>query len=201
MDRDGSGSDRRRSNRTDAVAGSFVLWPGEKGGETHTAAGRVCLPPVVGDGWLGEPLGVGHFDSFGRREVFTYLCASVLALRAVLAPTVALRVFLVRLVRRVVCGDAVRGRRPVQCDRLPPLGSRALKGGVGAPFRPGGYWFRRLRSSAVRERSAAITRATSRVLAVKLLPELALCDTSRSKNATGEAPWPSKGNSDRQGSV
>src|SRR6476646_6640475 len=63
MDRDGSGSDRRRSNLTDAVAGSFVLWPGEKGGETHTAAGRVCLPPVVGDGWLGEPLGVGHFDS------------------------------------------------------------------------------------------------------------------------------------------
>src|SRR6185312_17284590 len=59
----GVGSDRRRSNRTDAVAGSFVLWPGEKGGETHTAAGRVCLPPVVGDGWLGEPLGVGHFDS------------------------------------------------------------------------------------------------------------------------------------------
>ena len=76
-----------------------------------------------------------------------------------------------------------------------------LKGGVGAPFRPGGYWFRRLRSSAVRERSAAISRATSRVLAVKLLPELALCDTSRSKNATGEAPWPSKGNSDRQGPV
>jgi len=63
MDRDGSGSDRRRSNLTDAVAGSFVLWPGEKGGETHTAAGCVCLPPVVGDGWLGEPLGVGHFDS------------------------------------------------------------------------------------------------------------------------------------------
>jgi hypothetical protein len=38
------------------------------------------------------------------------------------------------------------------------------------------------------DRSATISRATSRVLAVKLLPELALCDTSRSKNATGEAP-------------
>ena len=63
MDRDGSGSDRRGSNLTDAVAGSFVLWPGEKGGETHAAAGRVCLPLVVGDEWLGEPLGVGHFDS------------------------------------------------------------------------------------------------------------------------------------------
>ena len=36
--------------------------------------------------------------------------------RTVLAPTVALRVFLVRLVRRVVCGDAVRGGRPVQFD-------------------------------------------------------------------------------------
>ena len=39
------------------------------------------------------------------------------------------------------------------------------------------------------ERSATIRRATSCVLAVKLLPELALCDTSRSKNATGEAPY------------
>lgn len=33
---------------------------------------------------------------------------------------------------------------------------------------------------------ATISRATSRVLAVKLLPELALRDTSRSKNSTGE---------------
>jgi hypothetical protein len=36
--------------------------------------------------------------------------------RTVLAPTVALRVFLVRLVRRVVSGDARRGGRPVQFD-------------------------------------------------------------------------------------
>jgi len=39
------------------------------------------------------------------------------------------------------------------------------------------------------ERSATIRRATSCFLAVELLPELALCDTSRSKNATGEAPY------------
>jgi hypothetical protein len=51
------------------------------------------------------------------------------------------------------------------------------------------------------ERSATISRATSRVLAVKLSPELASCVTSRSKNATGEAPWRTKGNSDRQGPV
>jgi hypothetical protein len=40
--------------------------------------------------------------------------------RTVLAPTVALRVFLVRLVRRVDCGDAVPGGRPFQfdCDAL-----------------------------------------------------------------------------------
>ena|SRR5215208_5264422 len=35
--------------------------------------------------------------------------------------------------------------------------------------------------------SATFSYATSRVLAVKLLPEVALCDTSRSKNATDEA--------------
>ena len=40
-----------------------------------------------------------------------------------------------------------------------------------------------------RRQVATISRATSRVLAVKLLSELALCDTSRSKNATGEASW------------
>jgi hypothetical protein len=45
----------------------------------------------------------------------------------------------------------------------------------------------RLRYPQFGERSATISRATSRVLAVKLLPELALCDTSRSKNATGKA--------------
>jgi hypothetical protein len=36
--------------------------------------------------------------------------------RTVLAPTVALRVFLVRLVRRVDCGDAVPRGRPFQFD-------------------------------------------------------------------------------------
>jgi hypothetical protein len=37
------------------------------------------------------------------------------------------------------------------------------------------------------ERSATFSCATSRVLAVKLLPEVAVCDTPRSKNATDEA--------------
>ena len=50
------------------------------------------------------------------------------------------------------------------------------------------------------ERNTTISRTTSRVLAVKLLPELALSDTSRSKNATS-TPWRTKGISDRQGPV
>jgi hypothetical protein len=41
--------------------------------------------------------------------------------------------------------------------------------------------------SQCRESSAMFSRATSCVLAVKLLPEVAVCDTPRSKNATDEA--------------
>jgi len=62
---------------------------------------------------IPEPIGEGQWniylslrDSQGRARIG----------RTVLAPTVALRVFLVRLVGRVVCGDAVRGGRPVQFD-------------------------------------------------------------------------------------
>ena len=124
MDRDGSGPDQRRSNLTDAVAGSLVLWPGEKVARPHDAAGRVCLPLVVGDGWLGEPLGVGQFDSlvdakclpiYAHPYWLSAQCGQTNWSHRAGAHRCSASV-LVRLCRRVVRGDAVRGGRPVQFD-------------------------------------------------------------------------------------
>jgi hypothetical protein len=45
----------------------------EEGGGIHAAAGRVRLPLVIGDERLGQPLGVGHFDSFVDVERLVFL--------------------------------------------------------------------------------------------------------------------------------